>query len=367
MDEYYRTYRASTHRGLYRAAERATEAYERARGTIAQFIGADADEVVFTAGATAASNMLTYALEQTLAYKETDEIIVSSMEHHASLIPLQELAHRKGFMLRHIPVTAEGALDHAAATTLIGPHTKIVSVMLASNVTGAINDVASIAKLAHAAGAVMIVDATAAVGHIAVDVRALGADFLYFSGHKMCGPTGVGVLYGTREWLGRLQPGFFGGGMIDDVTKEGATWVDGVERFEAGTQNIAGVIGLGRAVEYLSGLGLADVHTHSRELVAYAQERLATVDGVTLFSAPPATNVGIVSFTLAGVHPHDVAQVCADRGVAVRAGHHCALPFHRALGVPATTRASVYVYNTEDDVNMLVSAVRSAREIFSGS
>lgn len=363
MDEYYREYRASTHRGLYKSALHTTEAYEAARADVAALIGANADEIVFTSGATAASNMLTYALEQSLDWKEGDEIVTTVMEHHASLIPLQELAKRKRLTLKYILQNGP-ELDYEQAETLVTEKTKIVSVMLASNVLGTVNDVTRIAKRAHGVGALMIVDATAAVGHIPVDVKAFDCDFLYFSGHKMCGPTGVGVLYGKKEKMENLKPSIFGGGIVEEVTLSEATYTKSPQRFEAGTPNIAGVIGLGAAVRYLEDAGLEQIHAHCLELTGYAQKMLAAVEGITLYSATPEQNVGIVSFTLAGVHPHDVAQVCADNDVAIRAGHHCAQPLHTALGIPATARVSFYLYNTKEDVNALVLCIEKAVSLF---
>lgn len=363
MDEYYREYRANTHRGLYASALRASEEYEKARAGVARFIGAEADEIVFTSGATAASNMLTYALEQSLDFRERDEVVTTMMEHHASLLPLQELAKRNKQVLKHVPLKGIN-LDYEVAAQLITERTQIVSVLLASNVLGTINDVARIARRAHEVGAIIIVDATAAVGHIPVDVHTLDCDFLYFSGHKMCGPTGVGVLYGKREQLGTLKPGYFGGGMVDAVTLTDATYSSVPQRFEAGTPNVSGAIGLGAAVEFLQKIGLSKIHAHTQELVAYTEAALSLVTGLTCYQAPPEQNVGIVSFTLEGVHPHDVAEICARDGIALRAGHHCAMPLHAALGIPATARASVYLYNTEEGIDHLTTALKKARSVF---
>lgn len=363
MDEYYRTYRASTHRGLYETAVRATEAYEKARADVARFIGADTDEVVFTSGATGSANMLTYALEHTLDLREGDEIVTTVMEHHAALLPLQELAKRKKLKLRHIPLDGL-TLSYDAATELITDRTKIVSLILASNVVGTVNDVRRIAQDAHEKGALALVDATVAVGHMPVSVKALDCDFLYFSGHKMCGPTGIGVLYGKTEKLKNLKPGFFGGGMVDTVSLTDATYTASPHRFEAGTPNIAGAIGFGTAVTYLESIGVDAIHTHVRELVTYTQDMLSRIPGLTLYSAAPEENVGIVSFTLEGIHAHDIAQVCADHGVAIRAGHHCAQPLHAALGVPATARASFYLYNTKEDAAVLERCIHAAAALF---
>ncbi len=364
MNEYYRKYRANIHRGLYKTAEKATEEYEKARKLVADFIGADKDEIVFTAGATASSNMLTYALENTFEFKRDDEIVTTVMEHHASLLPLQSLAKRKKLMLKHISFTKRFELDYAEAEKLITKKTKIVSAMLASNVFGTVNDIARISKIAHDVGALMIVDATAGVGHISMNVKELDADFLYFSGHKMCGPTGVGVLYGKKEKLKKLEPGFVGGGIVEDVGTTCAEWCDIPERFEAGTQNIAGVIGLGRAVEYLDNLGIENIKKHTEDLVVYAQEKLREIEGVRIYSASYEKNVGILSFNIDGVHAHDTAEVLAQNGIAVRAGHHCAMPLHKEIDVPATVRASFYIYNTKEDIDILVEKIKLSKKIF---
>jgi cysteine desulfurase/selenocysteine lyase len=366
MNNYYTKFRANIHRGLYAISEEATAQYEQARKDVAGFIGAQEDEIIFTAGATASSNMLIYSLEQTLELHAGDEIVTTIMEHHASLVPLQELAKRKQLVLKHISITKDLELDYESAQKLITPKTKIVSVMLASNVTGTINDVAQIAKKAHDVGAVVIVDATAAVGHISVDVKKLDADFIYFSGHKMCGPTGVGVLYGKKERLEILHPSFFGGGMIDSVTKNDATWAKDISRFEAGTPNIAGVIGLGCAVNYLQTVDIEKIHEHVREVFSYAYEKLSEIKGMKLLCEKyPQKNVGIISFDVDGVHSHDMAQILAGEKVAVRAGHHCAMPLIQEISVVSTVRASFYFYSTKADVDALVSAIKKAQDIFS--
>lgn len=363
MDEYYRTYRANTHRGLYRAAVKATGAYEAARGKVAKFIGAgDPSEVIFSGGATDSANMIARMFEEKIS--PHDEIVTTLMEHHASLVPLQQLAKRTGATLKHIPLDGV-RLDMKHAAALLTPKTRVVAVMLASNVIGTINDVAAIAPMAHKAGTIVVVDATAAVGHIPVDVVALGADALYFSGHKMLGPTGIGVLWVRRGLLEKLEPAVWGGGMIERVTPESATWTEIPDRFEAGTKNIAGAIGLAAAIDYLEKIGVANIHDHVAALAADAITRLKVIPSVRVFAEHDATrNVGNVSFVIDGVHPHDVAQVLADRGVAVRPGHHCAMPLHRSFGVPATTRASYYLYNTKEDTDALIGGVKEAQRIF---
>ena len=371
MDEYYRDYRANIHRGLYASAERASEEYESARKKVADFIGASPEEIIFTAGATASANQLVYALEQTLDFKEGDEIVTTVFEHHAMLVPLQELAKRNKLVLKYVGATKDFALNTDEIDALISDRTRIVAIMGASNVTGSIFDLTNTrintsinSSILSKNRKIVIRDATAQIGHVPTLVADLGADFIFFSGHKMCGPTGIGVLWGRKDALAELAPGFYGGGMIADVGAFDSRYQTGVERFEAGTPNIAGAIGMGAAVEYLSDVGLENIHTHIRELVTYAQEQMGKLSGVTLYSARPEHNVGTISFTVEGVHPHDVAQILADNGVAVRAGHHCAQPLHEAMGAPATTRASVHLYNTKEDVDALVKSIRIAQSLF---
>lgn len=376
MHAYYVSSRANVHRGLYRASEEASLAYENSRANVARFIGAEPREIIFTSGATASSNMLVEMLEHSIqgrtldmTLEEGDEIVITVMEHHASLIPLQELAKRRGLVLKHIPLVQNSyELDYHIAGELITKKTKIVSVCLASNVTGAIQDVARIANIAHDVGALVVCDATAAVGHMPVDVRALEIDALYFSGHKMCGPTGVGVLWGRGELLEKLEPGIYGGGIVDSVTSTTATWGLIPERFEAGTPPIAEAIGLGVAVEYLTNVGIEYIRNHDEALVQEAITRLKEISGVRIIAEESAgKNVGIVSFVIDGIHAHDVAYILGKEQVAVRAGHHCAMPLHTALGVMASTRASFYFYNTRKDVDALIQGVKAVQHVFSAS
>lgn len=380
MDEYYTSYRSNIHRGLYRMGEEASEAYESARVSVARFIGlpgqgAAPDEIIFTSGATASSNMLVRMLEESGMVGEGSELVSTVMEHHASLIPLQELAKRKGIALKLVPIGSTYGIDYGAAEKLITPKTRIVACVLASNVLGTINDVRRLADMAHKVGALMVVDATEAVGHIPVDVKKLGVDFLYFSGHKMLGPTGIGVLYGRKELLEQMSPSVFGGGIVEKVTGENATWASSPKRFEAGTPNIAGAIGLGVAVEYLERVGVESIHAHVQELTDYAFEQLAQIPGIRIFAASVEQNAGIISFTIdglpagatvlqVGLHPHDLAQIAGDSNVALRAGHHCAAPLMQTLGIPATARASFYLYNDKADVDALVEAIKKAQTIF---
>jgi len=362
MNEYYREYRSNIHRSMYKAGERATSAYEEARNKVAKFIGSDRDEVIFTSGSTAGMNMLTYSLEGYLGLNEGNEIVTTVSEHHSGLIPLQELAKRKGLVLKHINITDDFNLDYKQAEKLITNKTKIVSASLASNVVGTINDIKKLSQLAHNVGAIIICDATKAVGHIQVNVQELGCDFLVFSGHKMCGPTGVGVLYGKKSVLQKLPPSIFGGGMVEEVDLQTAKYTGVPARFEAGTPNIAGAIGLGRAVDYINDVGIQNIHKHIKELVEYANKQLEMIVGVKIFS--PEKNAGVISFTVDGIHPHDVAEIAGRENVAIRAGHHCANPLMDMLGVGALARASFYLYNDKSDVDSLVEVIKKVQHVF---
>ncbi len=368
QDAYYLKARANTHRAIFKEAALATDLYEDARTKIANFIGAKREEVILTGGATESSNMLVRMLDETPAFWGSGkrEIVTSVMEHHASLVPLQQLAKRKGCMLSHIPLSPGSVrLDVKSVEGLISDETAIVSVMLASNVTGTINPISEIAKVAHRHGAFVVVDATAAIGHIPMHVDDLGADALFFSGHKILGPTGVGVLWVRKEMLEKLQPAVFGGHMISEVTKDDATWGDIPDRFEPGTKNIGGVIGLGAAVDYLNAVGLTEIHRHVSALTKSAIEALDALPGVHVVAERDTElNIGDVSFVCDFAHPHDVAEILGRNGVAVRPGHHCALPYHVELGIAATTRVSFYLYNDEDDVRGLVEAVKKVRALF---
>ncbi|MBP9749137.1 MAG: cysteine desulfurase [Candidatus Pacebacteria bacterium] len=363
--EFQCAYRSSVHRGLYREALRATEVYEQARSTVAGFLNAESsEEVIFTYGATASSNMLIAMLEHSGIFTEGDELVTTITEHHSSLVPQSMLAQRIGLTMSCIPMKHSFLLDYEYARSVVTQRTKLVSVMLASNVTGTIHNVRRIARMAHAVGALVVCDATAAAGHLPIDVRALEVDFLYFSGHKMGSPMGIGALYGKRELLRDLEPGWYGGGMVEEVTCTGARWTDGPQRFEAGTPNIAGAIGLATAVRYLAEHNMVVIRQYIEALLVRAVEELRAIDGVQVFTAAPHLNVGIVSFVVEGVHAHDVAEIAAREGVALRAGHHCAMPLHEALGVSATVRASFFLYNTKHDVDALVAAVKKAKRVF---
>ncbi|MBI3634505.1 MAG: cysteine desulfurase [Candidatus Yonathbacteria bacterium] len=369
MNAYYSKFRANIHRGLYDASEKASAAYEDARAKIARFIGGDPKEIIFTAGATASSNILITMLDNSVLpnpFVSGDEVVTTVMEHHSSLIPLQKLAERKKLKLKYLDILKGGvSLDYEEAEKMITAKTKIVSVCLASNVTGEINDVARIAKVAHTYGAIVICDATAAVGHIPIDVKTLGVDFLYFSGHKICGPTGIGILWGKKELLNILEPGIYGGGMVSEISKEGAKWKEAPMRFEAGTPNIAGVIGLGDAIDYLEAIGIQNIRAHNVSLIKKTFAELEKISGIQIVAEKNAEkNIGIISFLLEGIHPHDIAEILSKEGVAIRAGYHCAVPLHRALNISGTARASFYFYNTEEDIDALIKGIKIAKGVF---
>lgn len=365
MDEYYREYRSNIHRSMYKTGEKATSSYEEARGKVADFIGSDTKEIVFTSGSTAGLNMLMYSLERYLELKDGDEVVTTVMEHHSNLLPLQELAKRNSLVLKHINITDDFSLDYSGAEKLITGRTKIVSISLAGNVLGTINDIRILSDIAHSVGAIVVCDATKAVGHIEVDVKKLGCDFLVFSGHKMCGPTGVGVLYGKASVLEELPPSIFGGGMVEEVGLKTAKYTTIPARFEAGTPNVAGVIGLGNAVDYVNKIGVQNIHAHIKSLVEYANKQLSEISGVKIFSQKDADkNIGIVSFAVDNIHPHDIAEIAGRCNVAIRAGHHCANPLMNILGVNSLARVSFYLYNDNGDVDALVETVKKAQGIF---
>lgn len=366
MNEYYTGYRANIHRALYDASQKASNSYEQARKDVARFIGVDEKEIIFTAGATASSNMLIDMLSNYLSLKAGDEIVTTIMEHHSNLLPLRKLAKEKKLTLRYIELTDDFELNMKQAETLITSKTKIVSAALASNVLGTINNIKRLAELAHNHGAIMIADGTEAVGHIPVDARALDCDFLFFSAHKMCGPTGIGILYGKKSLLENMEPSVVGGGIVTKVTETEILYKPTPERFESGTPNIAGAIGLGAAIRYLESIDMKAIHAHTAKLTALAQKNLSKLSGVTVLSGKRlGGNSGIVSFVIRGMHPHDIAHMLAERNVAVRAGHHCAMLLGEYLGYPATTRASFYLYNNKKDVGTLIEAIKSAQKIFS--
>jgi cysteine desulfurase/selenocysteine lyase len=357
---------ANVSRSVHTLGTEATTAYEGARAKVAAFVNAGTpDEIVFTKNSTEAINLVAYSLGQHLRLGPGDEIVISEMEHHSNIVPWQLLCERTGATLRWFGITDDGRLDESALDELVNERTKLVAVVQVSNVLGTINDVSRIVARARQVGALVLLDSSQAVPHLPVDVRGLGVDFIAFTGHKMLGPTGIGVLWGRFELLAKMPPFLSGGSMIETVTMRGTTYAAPPARFEAGTPPIAEAVGLGAAVDYLTALGMAEVHQHEQDITAYALKALADVPGVRVVGpATPDGRGGTVSFAVDGVHPHDVGQVLDAQGVQVRVGHHCAKPTCVRFGVPALTRASFYVYTTTDEVDALVRGLDQVRKVF---
>lgn len=366
LTHFYQTDNANVHRGVHTLAERATAAYEDARHKVTHFINAaEPAEVIFTKGATDSLNLVASTYGEA-NIEAGDEIVISIMEHHSNLIPWQQLALRKHATLKYIELTPTGELDMADAETKITDKTKIVAVAHASNVMGTVNPIAALTKLAHQHGAIMVCDGAQAVPHMPVDVQALDVDFYAFSGHKMMAPTGIGVLYGKRDLLAAMPPYQFGGEMINFVHRYESTWNELPWKFEAGTQNIAGAVGLGAAIDYLENLGMSNVQAHEQQLVNSLLPQLTADHQIEVYGPhDPARHTGVIAFNIKGLHPHDVATALDMEGVAVRAGHHCAQPLMETLGLVATARASLYIYNTQDDVDRLIHALNETKEFFS--
>jgi cysteine desulfurase/selenocysteine lyase len=368
--DFYRLHNAAVHRGAHQLAEEATDIYEGARETVAQFIGAAIDEIVFTKSATESLNLVAYAMGNAPAgnrfhLSPGDSIVVTEMEHHANLIPWQQLAARTGAVLTWFEVTPEGRLDLDNINSVITEKTKVVALTHQSNVLGTINPLDAIVKRAHEVGAVVALDACQSVPHMSVDVKKLDIDFLAFSGHKALGPTGVGVFWGKAELLAELPPFLTGGSMIETVTMTGATWAPAPRKFEAGVPNMAQAAGLAAALKYLNTIGLENVHRHEIELTQYLMGKFAEIESLRVVG-PTTTESrgGSISFTFGDIHPHDLGQFLDSQGIAVRTGHHCAWPLNRKMGVPATTRASLYLYNTTEDCDALVKGILDAEKYF---
>ena len=380
LSEFYEKHNANIHRASHQLGEEATAAYEGARIKAASFIGArDESEIVFTKNVSEGINLVAYAMSNATAARPAagasgagrfrlapgDEIVITEMEHHSNIVPWQLLCERTGATLRWFGVTEDGQLDLSGLDNLISERTRLVALVHQSNVLGTINPVRLIADRAHQAGALVLVDAAQSVPHMPVDVRELGADFLGFTGHKMCGPTGIGVLWGRRELLEEMPPFLGGGEMIESVWMDHSTFAPPPHKFEAGTMPIAEAAGLDAAMDYLGEIGLDAIRAHEQDLIGYALGGLAEVPGVRLLGlADPARRGAAISFTVDDVHPHDVSQVLDELGIAVRAGHHCAWPLHRRLGIQASTRASFYLYNTRDEVDAMVDGIRQAQRFF---
>ena len=369
---FYRMHNAAVHRGAHQLAEEATDAYEGARETVAKFLGGSVNEIIFTKSATESLNLLAYAFSNggsgnRFNLTSADRIVVSEMEHHANLIPWQQLAKRSGAELAWFAVTPDGRLDLSNLAEVITSNTKVVALTHQSNVLGTVNPMAAIVARAHEVGAVVVLDACQSVPHMPVNVKDLAVDFLAFSGHKTVGPTGIGVLWGRADLLKDLPPFLFGGSMIESVTMTDAVWAPSPRRHEAGVPNMAQAVGLAAALEYLSAIGMAEIYAHEQNLGAYLLKRLQEVPQLKLVGPLDMNERGAVaSFTLGEIHPHDLGQYLDAQGIAVRTGHHCAWPLTRKLGVQATTRASLYLYNDEEDVDVLIDGILGAQKYFGG-
>ena len=366
VDRYYQEDNANVHRGVHTLAERATASYEGARETVRRFINASSTkEVLFTRGTTTGLNWIGRFAEEIL--EEGDEVLISIMEHHSNILPWQEACRKTGAKLVYVYLK-DGGLDLEDFRKKLTNRTKFVSIAHASNVLGVINPVQEIAQLAHEKGAIVVVDGAQSVPHMKIDVQTLDADFFVFSGHKMAGPTGIGVLYGKEQYLNQMSPVEFGGEMIDFVYEQSATWKELPWKFEAGTPNMAGAIGLAAAIDYLEAIGMDAIERHEQDLIAYVFPKLQAIEGLKIYGSQDlAKRSGVISFNLGDLHPHDLATALDYEGVAVRAGHHCAQPLIQYLEVPATARASFYLYNTKEECDKLVEALIKTKEFFDGT
>ncbi|TYU46859.1 cysteine desulfurase [Listeria monocytogenes] len=365
LTHYYEFDNANVHRGVHTLAARATDAYESARGKVAKFIHArEVAEIIFTRGTTSAINLVVDSYAEA-NIEASDEIVISYLEHHSNLIPWQQLAKRKGAVLKYIELEKDGTISVEQAKKMIGEKTKIIALTHVSNVLGTITPIKEIAAIAHQFGAVILVDGAQAVPHMEVDVVDLDADFYAFSGHKMMAPTGIGALYGKRELLDAMEPTEFGGEMIDFVELYDSTWKELPWKFEAGTPIIGGAIALGAAIDYLAEVGLANIHAHEQALASYAIEEMSKIEGITIYGPKDASKrCGLVTFNLEGAHPHDIATILDEDGIAIRAGHHCAQPLMKWLDVSSTARASFYIYNTKEEIDALIDGLKLTKEYF---
>jgi cysteine desulfurase/selenocysteine lyase len=365
LKKYYEFDNSNVHRGVHTLGNRATESYEGAREKVRNFISArSTQEVIFMRGTTTAINTVAQSYGVANVH-EGDEIVITYMEHHSNIIPWQQLAKEKGAILKYVDLEEDGTLSLEKVRATITERTKIVSIMYVSNVLGTMNPIKEITQIAHENGAIMVVDGAQAAPHLRIDVQDLDCDFFAFSGHKMCGPTGIGVLYGKKELLEQMEPVEFGGEMIDFVGLYDSTWKELPWKFEGGTPIIAGAVGLAAAIDFLEEIGLDEIENHEHKLAAYAMDRMSTINGLTIYGPKdPSKRAGIVTFNLDDVHPHDVATVLDMNGIAVRAGHHCAQPLMKWLQVTATARASFYLYNSEEDIDRLVAGLSTAKEYF---
>ena len=364
LDDYYQRHNANVHRGVHTLSEEATGAYEEARERVARFINAPSSkQVIFTAGTTGGINLVAYTWGRA-NLKPGDEVLITEMEHHSNIVPWQILRDQVGFTLRYVPITDDGQLDLAQLDTLLTERTKLFCFNHMSNVVGTINPVTDLIAAAHKVGAKVMLDGAQSVPHLPVDVQALDVDFMAFSSHKMCGPTGLGVLYGKRDLLEAMPPFMGGGDMIREVKLSGSKWNSLPYKFEAGTPPIAEVIGLGATVDYLSSVGMEWIHAHERWLTKYAYDRLSAIEGLRILGPSPEERGGLIAFTLNDLHPHDLSALLDRDGIAIRAGHHCAQPVHDRFGIVASARASFYLYNTTEEVDQLVIALEKGSHFF---
>lgn len=363
VKQYYEHDNANVHRGVHTLGSRATDAYEGARAKVAKFLNAErSEQIIFTRGTTASLNLVASSYGRAVC-REGDEIVITPMEHHSNLIPWQQVAKATGATLKYIPLQEDGTIDLSDAERTITDRTKIVAMTYVSNVLGVVNPVKQIGEIAHRRGAVMVVDGAQSTPHMKVDVQDLDCDFYAFSAHKLCGPTGIGVLYGKKDLLDRMEPIEFGGEMIDHVDLYESTWKELPYKFEGGTPLIAAAVGLGAAIDFLQEIGMDEIDRHEKRLTAYALDRLSQIEGLTIYG-PREERAGLITFNLSDIHPHDVATVLDSKGIAIRAGHHCCQPLMRWLKASATARASFYLYNTEEDVDRLASALIQTKEFF---
>lgn len=365
IDRYYREYNANIHRGIHKLAEEATLAHEEARENIGKFINAKhTEEIIFTRNATESINLVAQSWGRANV-GPGDKIVLTIMEHHSNIVPWQLLAKEKGARVEYVKIDDDGKLRENEIHELIDEKTKIVCVAHASNVLGTVNHVKDIGKIAHSVGALFLVDAAQSVPHMRVDVRDIDCDFFAFSGHKMLGPTGIGVLHGKREHLESMPPFLGGGEMIREVHESGASWKDIPYKYEAGTPNVVGAIGLGEAVDYLRKIGMENVHDHEKEITRYALQRMSEVQGLAIYGPKDdEQRVGVIAFNLGDIHPHDLASILDEDGIAIRSGHHCAQPLMEFLNLPATSRVSFYIYNNKEEVDVFINALERARKLF---
>ncbi len=365
MNDYYETYNSNVHRGVHTLGTKATDAYEKARMKVRSFINAQRfEEIIYTRGTTAAINLVARSFGD-MVVEDGDEIVVTEMEHHANIVPWQQLAKRKNAKLVFIPMEEDGTITLDSVKSVMSDKTKIVAITHVSNVLGTINDIKEIAKITHEHGAYIAVDGAQAVPHMAVDVQDLDVDFYSFSGHKMLGPTGIGILYGKADLLDKMEPIEYGGDMIDYVYKTDATWTDLPVKFEAGTPMIAEAVGLHAAIDYLEELGLDNIHDYEQTLVGYAYDKMSEIEGIEIYGPDKDNRAGLITFNLTGVHPHDLATALDSEGIAVRAGHHCAQPLMKWCNAHSTARASFYLYNTKEEIDQFIESLEKTKEFFS--